>query len=189
MDLFFFFSERALQPPPVSPAPPPPASISPTSDSGKHPNRRSRKSERPLPTKALPASSVSGTEASLTPSTPKADTENSSSVDKGVTQRHDRDSVDVASKPAISEASSKDSVKDGTEKDVKPLVTTSQLPPTSDQKAALATLPVSPIEAGSSGAVLNMAATSGVPLGEGTEGLPPLLPGRVSLHILMCLCF
>ncbi|KAL9963085.1 hypothetical protein ACROYT_G032256 [Oculina patagonica] len=177
-DLWHAHEERALQAPPASQAPPPPASISPTSDSGKHPNRRSRKSERPLPTKTLPASSVSGMEASSTPSASKADTENAS-VHKGITPKNDRDSVDVAPKPAISDASSKDALKDRTEKDEKSPETTSQLPPALDQKVALATTPAGGIGPGSSNTVPSMGATSGVPVGEGAEGLPALLPGRV----------
>lgn len=182
----FFLSERALQAPPVSQVPPPPpASISPTSDSPKHPNRRSRKSERPLPTKVLPASSVSGTEASLTQSTSKEDSEHVSTIDKDSTPRTDKGSADVTSSSAVSDATAKDVVKDMTEKDETSLP--SQLPPASDQKVALPVSSASVIGAGASSTAAYVGATSKVPPGEGTEGLPALSPGRVSLHAIMLL--
>ena len=182
----FFFLERALQAPPPSQVPPPlpPASISPTSDSTKHPNRRSRKSERPLPTKALPASSVTGMETSLTPSTSKADSEHVSTFDKGIVSRTDQDCVDVTSNSAVSDASAKDLVKDKTEKDEKSLP--SQTPSASDQKVALAVSSASVIGAGTSSTAAYVGAASRVPPGEGTEGLPA---GRVSLHVCSCCSF
>lgn len=87
-------------------------------------------------------------------------------------------------KPAISDASSKDALKDRTEKDEKSPATTSQLPPASEQKVALATSSAGVNGAGSSNTVPDMGAASGVIHSEGTEGLPALLPGRVSLHVL-----
>lgn len=185
--LFFFFSERALQPPPASqvPPPPPPASMSPTSDSTKHPNRRSRKSERPLPTKALPASSVTDNEASSTPSTSKADSEHGSTLDKGNIPRNDENCMDVTSNSAVSDASAKDLVEDKIEKDEKSLP--SQLPPASDQKLTLEVSSSSLSGAGVSSTSAYIGAASRVPPGECTEGLPALLPGRVSLHVPMLL--
>ena len=184
---FFFFSERALQPPPASqvPPPPPPASMSPTSDSTKHPNRRSRKSERPLPTKALPASSVTGNETSSTPSTPKADSEHVSTLDKGIIPRNDENCMDVTSNSAVSDASAKDLVEDKIEKDEKSLP--SQLPPASDQKLTLEVSSPSLTGAGASSTSAYIAAASRVPPGECTEGLPALVPGRVSLHVSLLL--
>lgn len=135
----------------------------------------------------MPASSVTGTEASSTPSTSKVDAEHVLAVDKGVTPRNDEDCVDVTSKPAISDASAKDVVKDKAEKDEKSLMATSQLPPASDQKVALAALSASVIGAGASSTAPYVEVTSRVPPGEGTEGLPALLPGRVSLHVYMLL--
>ena len=183
---FFFFSEHALQPPPASqvPPPPPPASMSPTSDSTKHPNRRSRKSERPLPTKALPASSVTGNEASSTP-TSKADSEHVSTLDKGIIPRNDENCMDVTSNSAVSDASAKDLVEDKIEKDEKSLP--SQLPPASDQKLTLEVSSPSLTGAGASSTSAYVAAASRVPPGECTEGLPALVPGRVSLHVCMLL--
>lgn len=182
---FVLFKERALQAPSVSQAPPPPASISPTSDSGKHANRRSRKSERPLPTKTLPASSASGTETPLTSTASKADTENASTVDNDVAQRNDKDSEDPTSKPAISDASAKDELKDKIEKDERPLVA-SQQPPASDQKEVLPTSSTGVTGAVSANPVPSMGVISGVPPGTSPEGLPALLPGRVSLDVLIC---
>ena len=161
--------------------PPPSASISPTSDSPKHPNRRSRKSERPLPTKALPASSVTDTEASLTPSTSKADSEHVSTVDKGIMPRTDEDCVDMTSSSTVSDATAKDVVKDMTEKDEESLP--KELPPASDQKAALPVSSASVIGTGASSTAAYVGATSKVPPEEGTEGLPALPLGRVSLHV------
>ena len=165
--------------------PPPPASISPTSDSPKHPNRRSRKSERPLPTKALPASSVAGTEASLTPSTSRADSEHVSTVDKGIAPKTDEACVDVTSSSAVSDATAKDVVKDMTEKDETSLP--NQLPPAPDHKAALPVPSASVIGAGASSTAAYVGATSKAEPGESTEGLPALPPGRVSLHVCMLL--
>ena len=182
---FVFSSERALQAPSVSQAPPPPASISPTSDSGKHANRRSRKSERPLPTKTLPVSSASGTETPLTSTASKADTENVSTVDKDVAQRNNEDSEDATSKPTIPDASAKDELKDKTEKEESPLVT-SQLPSASDEKEVLPTSSSGVTGAVSTNTVTSMGVISGVPPGTSLEGLPALLPGRVSLDVLIC---
>ena len=163
--------------------PPPPASISPTSDNPKHPNRRSRKSERPLPTKALPVSSVTGSEASSMPSTSNADSEQVPSIDKGITPRTDEDCVDVTSSSAVSDTTAKDVVKDKTEKDEKSVA--NQLLPASDQNMAFAESSASGTGASSTAAYVG--ATSRVPPGDGTEGLPALLPGRVSL-LSVCSC-
>ena len=95
--------------------------------------------------------------------------------------------MDVTSKPAISDVSAKDVVKDKAEKDEKSLMPTSQLPPASDQKATLAVSSAGVTGAGASSTAPYVGVSSRVPPGEGTESLPALLPGRVSLHVYMLL--
>ena len=124
-------------------------------------------------------------EASLTPLATKTDLENASTADKGIVQRNDKDRVQVASKTAISGESAKGVFRDKTEKDEKSLMATSQLPPATDQKIAITTSSASVIGAGSSSTVPpHIGAISGVPREGSTEGLPALLPGKVSLPCL-----
>ena len=93
--------------------------------------------------------------------------------------------MDVTSSSTVSDATAKDEVKDMTENDEKSLP--DQLPPASDQKAELPVSSASVIGAGASSTAAYVGATSKVPPGEGTEGLPALPPGRVSLHVCMLL--
>lgn len=189
--LIFVSLERGLQLPPSSQAPPIPASISPTLDNSKHQNRRSRKSERPLPTKALPVSSPSGIEASSMPSTTKLEAENASTAEKGIVQRNEEGNQSITSKPPILEASAKDVSKDGTGKGEKIVTATGQLPPASSHKVAVTATPASVTAAGAPMSMLQAAAISGVPHELGAESLQALLPGKVShsCHVYMLFLF
>ena len=93
--------------------------------------------------------------------------------------------MDGTSSSAVSDASAKDVVKNKTENNEK--FPPNHLPPSSDQKAALAVSSASVIGAEASSTTAYVGATSKVPPGEGTEGLPALLPGRVSVHVCMLL--
>lgn len=173
-DLWHAHDDRGLQIPPSSQAPPIPASISPTSESSKHQNRRSRKSERPLPTKSLPASSPSSVEA---PSVPSA--ENASSAEQSAVQRGGKGGESIASKPTILEAHSREVSKDGTEteKSDKTSVPTSQLTPMSNQKVPTTATPTS----ATATSVFQTAGISGEPQSRdlSPDGLQGLLPGRM----------
>ena len=87
----------------------------------------------------------------------------------------------MTSSSTVSDATAKDMVKDTTEKDDTSLP--NQLPPASDQKVALPVSSASVIGAGVSSTAAYVGATSKVPPGEGTDGLPALPLGRVSLHV------
>lgn len=95
--------------------------------------------------------------------------------------------MDGTSNSAVSDASAKDLVEDKIEKDEKSLP--SQLPPASDQKLTLevSSSSLTGAGAGASSTSAYVGAASRVPPGECTEGLPALLPGRVSLHVFMVL--
>lgn len=93
--------------------------------------------------------------------------------------------MDVTSNSAVSDTSAKDPVEDKIEKDEKSLP--NQLPPASDQKLTLEVTSPSLTGAGASSTSTYVGAASRVPPGECTEGLPALLPGRVSLHVSMFL--
>lgn len=93
--------------------------------------------------------------------------------------------MDVTSNSAVSDASAKDLVEDKIEKDEKSFP--SQLPPASDQKLTLEVSFPSLTGAGASSTSAYVGAASRVPPGECTEGLPALLPGRVSLHFSLLL--
>lgn len=93
--------------------------------------------------------------------------------------------MDVTSNSAVSDASAKDLVEDKIEKDEKSFP--SQLPPASDQKLTLEVSSPSLTGAGASSTSAYVGAASRVPPGECTEGLPALLPGRVSLHFSLLL--
>ena len=93
--------------------------------------------------------------------------------------------MNVTSNSAVSDASAKDLVEDKIEKDEKSLP--SQLPPVSDQKLTLEVSSPSLTSAGASSTSAYVGAASRGPPGECTEGLPALVPGRVSLHVPMLL--
>ena len=161
--------DRSLQVPQSPQVPPVPASVSPTPESSKHQNRRSRKSERPLPTKSLPASSVEA------PSAAKSEAENASSAEQSTVQRSGEGGESIAPKPTISETNSNGGSKDGTENSEKPLAPASQLTSMSNLKASTTATPTS----ATAMSVVQATGISGVRHDLSPDGLQALLPGRV----------
>ena len=172
------FSERTPQAPPVSqaPPPPPPASISPTSDSGKQASRRSRKSERPLPTKALPTLPV--TEGSLATSVAKKDSDNATPADKVVDPKSKGEKLQVPGMhPEILHSTATIVSKNNIESVPKSAVASSELPASPDKKERNTALSGSMVGCGTTPHVPSSGATSVTPAQETGTSLSGFLPG------------
>ena len=134
-----YLLERPIPTLPVPPVPPP-TSISPGSDGTKNLNRRSRKSERPLPTKSLPVTDSQGTaEGSVFVATPEMDSACNPPVDTDSIQRkeeedEDTKEVSASSEPQMSESCVKEVSSD--RKDKKEFGAVNQSPRVADQRAA-----------------------------------------------------
>ena len=159
------FTEQTLQS--VSQAPTTASCISPTLDIGKNANRRSRKNERPLPTKALPASTVLDSEGSLAPST--KDSESVCTADKTTNQQQQQESSNiVGSVPEVSIPSRKDAEQINVEnKSVSSTASHSQVPTVS--------APLTSVAKGE--AVSTTLSTEGAPSGTVGPENPVNLPG------------
>ena len=174
----YLFTERALQVPPVSQAPPPPSSISPTLESGKNASRHSRKSERPLPTKALPASMLPVTEASSAPAT-KIDQENFLTVDKGTTQQSESEATNMTEpKPKISDLSTTDVPKSKLESESNSAAPIRQGQTISDQKEASVISSAGVSGGGMLAVETTVGAEPGTPSQESMMSVSSLLPAN-----------
>ncbi|XP_068734964.1 uncharacterized protein [Montipora capricornis] len=142
-DRWHTHEEQTLQATPVSQVPPPASSSSPTLDNGKNSNRRSRKNERPLPTKTLPASIVLDSKDCLAPSA--KDLENAPTADKTMDQQHQQESTNVSgSKPETAIPSSKEKQEIELDNKSVSVATCSQQPTVSSLSASVAKSGTSP---------------------------------------------